>query len=873
MKDNLLKKYINKTKKNSTLLIGSIILCSVVFLFFNFKTVNSSTVTLNPNDESILGYEDLLSKGYAIDTVDQAGNTIMKRSWIDDIKNSVLLQELWKYLNEQLPKAGSVALNSAITNALRTVAYDTATWIGSGGKGQKPLFLTESVGVYLKNIGDNTAGYFIEELGRNWSENFNLCKPSTPFIKVKIGLGLIAQERPTRPACTFSEMVNNWDQALQDPDFLNKFQDMFNPTSSDLGIALTLHTGIIEDKNLAEGNALEKLKLNQGWLSVEGLISGFRQYPPGEEQRRLDQVRAIQTGNLVKYTGFALTDAANVFLNQLGITLYNRLMDALGSESITTPYSGNYGLGDYEAGPSYGGGIEGAKERFRKLLEPNFSVRGDYNILAELTTCTDPQKAGPTNCVITENFRQAIENKLTVGQALDQGYLNREGIFGFTADGFEPPYYEAYPYRSMLILRKFRIIPVGWELAAQFIKDNSVITGTCNLGDLVACYDALDHDTYSSGGCKQGQWCRNLVDPDWVLKAPLNYCRREGPGPEIISAQVVGQGYESELAISRNDSYCADEQACIVENDDGSCKFYGYCTEERRKWDFNGQSCAPRYNTCQTYRNSQGRTVSYLENTLDYGICSADNAGCEEYKTADGVSYDNGQLNWADSLDSIYFDKDAQACDQDSEGCHEFIRTKAGSGANLLPNSGFEEDLNEVGDWDSFGTASYDAYNGLKSLALFGDLNQRIVIDAPEYDLSGEAFTLSFYTKDCEDASVWLGDGGNLKTFYSGESWQRQTISYIYSDTFLNRVEFNIRPDPDLSIDKSCKIDAIKLERGDAATAYSDYRANGLIYEKLLPEYLKDQCYEDPKNDGFYKLKTNAPYVCNNYVRECSSSE
>src|SRR3989344_6717897 len=105
------------------------------------------------------------------------------------------------------------------------------------------------------------------------------------------------------------------------------------------------------------------------------------------------------------------------------------------------------------------------------LVEPSFRVRADYDILAELASCPDPNKAGPTDCVIDEKFRQAIEKKLTVKQALEQGYLNANGIFGFTADGLEPKFNEGYPYRSMLILRKYRIIPVGWEAAAQKIKD------------------------------------------------------------------------------------------------------------------------------------------------------------------------------------------------------------------------------------------------------------------------------------------------------------------------------------------------------------------------------------------------------------------
>jgi hypothetical protein len=40
---------------------------------------------------------------------------------------------------------------SALSNAVNTLAYDTATWLGSGGRGQKPLFVTD-FGEYAANL-------------------------------------------------------------------------------------------------------------------------------------------------------------------------------------------------------------------------------------------------------------------------------------------------------------------------------------------------------------------------------------------------------------------------------------------------------------------------------------------------------------------------------------------------------------------------------------------------------------------------------------------------------------------------------------------------------------------------------------------------
>jgi len=56
---------------------------------------------------------------------------------------------------------------------------------------------------------------------------------------------------------------------------------------------------------------------------------------------------------------------------------------------------------------------------------------------------------------------------------------------------------------------KYRIVPVGWQLAAEYIRDFS--GGDFNLGFLVMASEMCDEDNYSP-------YC-GLVRPDWVLKS------------------------------------------------------------------------------------------------------------------------------------------------------------------------------------------------------------------------------------------------------------------------------------------------------------------------------------------------------------------
>ncbi len=827
-----------------------IFLCfSIIFLFLlnNIKSINAADLggdsAWGGDPTSIAGFNSIVTR----DPITQ------KINWKQTLQDwsMFLTKKTWDENQVYLRKLGSYALQQAIQQALREIAYDTATWIGSGGKGQKPLFITEGWGTYLTNVADDAGGKFIETLGKQgaFGQKFNLCEPDLQ-VKIRIGLGLVQYQRPTPPACTFSKMVKNWQKELQSGDFLNKFQDMFNPSSNDLGIALTLQTNVIEQQNLLKNNQTLERLATRGWLDVTG-ISGKKESPPGTAESRTQAIQKTLYDYIGQYTGDALADASNVFLNQLAITLFNNMMNKLGANLDTTthPYSGNYGgLTDYNAAPE-SGGIAGAKEALRKLVEPNFTTRGDYNILAELSTCPDPNKAGPTNCVIEEKFKQAITNKLTVGEALKQGYLNANGVFGFNSDGLEPKFNEGYPYRSMIILRKFRIIPLGWEVAAQFIKDHpSNIDGTKNLADLVNCF--ASDDDYSG---YSADWCKGLVDPNWVLKAPLNYCKREGPGPEIMSEQVTGEGYDSKRAIVRNDKYCADEQSCIKENNDGSCKLYGYCTEERRKWDFAGASCDPNYNTCETFRGTKGQTISYLQNTLDYNGCNIDNAGCKAYC----ADYDNasGKFSCTPTTgNKIYLDKNVETCDQANQGCHEFIRLKPGTGANLLTNSSFEDPLAGT-IWQGTGTQVNDAYDGTQALQLTGALIKPIAVGPAGYSVRGEIYSLSFYAKNCGLADNFRITGQAQATSLSqGADWQRYETSYIFPTTAAgNQVSFTINS-------STCLIDAIKLERNDQTTAYDNYRASGLIYEKLAPSYLNCS-------------GANAPAECNNYVRSCGVNE
>src|SRR6056297_2952493 len=71
---------------------------------------------------------------------------------LDDPFN--MLNQAWSTAIEPaLSKAGAVAWRNAINLYLGKIARESAEWVATGGKGQKPTFITNP-GDYLTNVGD-----------------------------------------------------------------------------------------------------------------------------------------------------------------------------------------------------------------------------------------------------------------------------------------------------------------------------------------------------------------------------------------------------------------------------------------------------------------------------------------------------------------------------------------------------------------------------------------------------------------------------------------------------------------------------------------------------------------------------------------------
>ncbi|MFH0840631.1 MAG: hypothetical protein V1865_01420, partial [bacterium] len=919
-----------------------------------------------------------------------------------------ILGNAWDVAQYLGSKAGSILIQNIGRKVSNQLAYDLATSIGSGGKGQQPLFVTKSWDVYLADMGDKAAGDFIESYANSLMSDYNaqgandncekrvqdcftncqmnyddfnipdpdtlgpcrdscydqyysclsrvedqrkspiltttqsplgkinICNPTTPLASIKIGLGLTQTSTTYQPHCRFSRMKKNWGTFadkltdMSNPEYMSTLITIFDdPYSSDLGAALVLNTSLVGLKENEVANTRDYLTANKGWLDVRNW-DGTTNSPPEEIANRKKMVDQELWDNLDTVTEDIFVDAANIFVNRLAIVAWQNLMGDLSSNTGGS-------LGYWSGRPVGRSGIE---NRISSIKEPLFSSGNMLDLTSQLSTCANPEKPGPTSCVMTSNFSDAVTNKMSLIEAINSGRVPADLPFGFDNKGQDTlDYQQGYPYRSLLIMRKYRIIPVGWELAAQKIQleyskatlDTPFVArpNGISLGDLVACYSRADEYT----GYEE-DWCNGLVDPYWVLEIPEHFCAAKGYGSELIrgpdsqatnirwcsddkgktKVRVPKNGgeytrcdtsrdcctkeeieenaracaascdyKETETTVYRDNNYCADEQSCIKEDENGKCQFYGYCTKERRKWvyshDGSDESCEPVFNTCRIYKGGETKkSFGFLENTLDFNNCTIDNAGCREYsKSATSYDSDYDEIDW-DTNDLIYFDNNAKSCTASNEGCHEFIRVKDDSGVNLIGDGGFEN--NDVVKWNSAGTITDVEYyegdysleiiglNGIDSLSTIQNIlpsNFNFELDK-YYTLSAHVFVISgraeFGIGNIQDPNSW-------QKYYSDEinRWEEIVLT-VNNDFTINANQFYIRG---IDSTSSFYLDNLKLEIGQDS-GYTEYGAINKVYEKLLPGYLESSCYKDPTN-GDYGLLTVPANQCFDYVRKCNKDE
>jgi len=619
-----------------------------------------------------------------------------------------ILKLVWEIIKE----AATVIYKKTLTYFLNKIAYDSAVYLASGKQGQQPLFWTGQWGKYIGEVTDKAAGDALDSLTRT-QFGFSVCDPPDAVVKLELVLKakkVVDPSKSIRAKCTFSEALEklgNVRVGATVPDLRrlrwddwSAFANYFDPQSNDFGAVLKLSSAVkkkvAEDTEIAKATReLEKdLKSittticeegkcdikTPGWTLKDVMGQGFA-----------DALTSAQK----TYTGRAVADAIGVFVDTFAAKFMERMIKGI------VPKGGGSGSG----GPTFDGlgvgtslsGTRAAQQLFANFVSPQFTRGETIETLSTLATCpAKPEAQAYNNCIIDRNFATAVEQKLTLKEAVEQNLVDGNKIFGFNSDDTEPSYNNGYPYSSLVVLRKYRIIPVTWELAALYIRDIQSGGDIYTLNTLIDEFDNASSPFY------------HLIDPNWVLKAQEFECRVQGPGPQILQTTVQtfqeydavsGTYVDKTVEIVQRNDYCADERSCIVENPDGTCRDYGYCTNELPIWKFTGSSCTPEAATCESFTTPEGQKASYNVNTLE--TCDASQVGCLWYS-----AYQTFNDTWADDIDGDgaityddvanrsdlggvdyvrYFNNQIETCDAADDGCTVFYELQ-----NIQPPSGYE---------------------------------------------------------------------------------------------------------------------------------------------------------------------------------------
>jgi hypothetical protein len=782
------------------------------------------------------------------------------------------------------------------------LARGTAEWIANGGNGQTPLFHYKNVGDFLKDQTDAATAEFLDTLGSKYG--VNVCNPSLA-AKLVIHIGLSGSSRDAtlqNPRCTLQQIQDNWAALAPDSKtFLSRFSLAFEPDQNDLGVALQLQQQLLVDQRKAEQKSILSRLEDQGVKAVTTL-NGLIKTPSSAVRGQIDKTLGLSTQAETSFIGDPIADALSIFVNSLGAKLQQKWLKG-GFANLTDVFSRASGNGSLFGGV---GNVSTAEPRFAALAEVSFGNAGTVDVLSDLANCSSSASPGYGNqCVIENSFRQAIEQKLTISEAIQRGLMHGEWPFGYLADGGQPSYNAGYPYSSMVVLRSKRIVPVGWELAAQVAhSSNSSLT----LERVLHCYE--DPAAADNGArpldCQVGGTnpLYHLVDPNWVLQAPAAYCARRGSSPELLTETFVcneDNNHDNFIDCVNDDSdpdltppakrdtknaaggldsrdqfhrllqrveYCADEQSCVAENPDGSCRAYGYCYEEQPTFNLGGQSCPAQFASCIGLTTPSGQRTAYIRDSVQ--SCPNSAAGCSWYSQRPAAS---GEWSSQQS-DRIYLNGQTPSCNPEDAGCRTLLRF--GQGTNLVPNGSFEQfdshDSRRPTTSDNFfileGTAAGQAmtnagevHEGQASFHLTraGDFEVRVETGS---EVASRTFSAAVSSKGCDSGTLSVTDEdhhqvGTPATLVLGgpanDDWHTAQLS---GTTASPGTSLTVHVNGLGPTGGNCYLDSLSLTEGSQPTSL-DYGTGRAIHVKATAK----QCSPDDVGCQAYAPTNGDPTV------------
>ena len=610
------------------------------------------------------------------------------------------IQRLLKVVFRNVVVVGAVNVSQQIA---REAAESIATWVVSGAPGQNPLTYMKSPADYVEDQTRKALGDVLDQMSEDFANASLLCinDPAAP-LGVLAGLyGALNQQANIPPfnnkgkdisglstgtlgkcdAGSIALSYKSLNNELSADQLLDRFNKAFTGGGSEVESIfqsqLQALSAIVREQKQAEYERLATKTHKDLTSPISGEV--LQSSSQIQEDASLNSAK-FQMEQEAQLLGGVLASGAEAIPAIFATTLANSLSKKLiarfkqGKGSIASSKEVNLG-NIFGAGKSASSGGPGS---IYSDVKTAVISEGDIDQLSLFNACPD-KFAQPDNCVLDSAFVAAIRaadagKPLTVKDALDQDKLhaNWELVSASQTARNEDRlcFKSAYCQSNLSKMRKVRVIPIGWEIAAATADG----AGKATLGEVVkgfnncaySCSNDATKTCTSDGDCGSGNTCRagrdkqhpycHLIDPNWVLRMPELVCR----------AKVYGAVLENEMAANRQE-VCADQASCLQEDDAGKCTgAYGYCLRERNTFRFDAESCPAQFAGCRLFNNKQFGQIGLIESTLSTAVCSEKNTGCL------GYSVDYKSTGGFDATKpKAYLNAKAEQCDAKYAGCTE----------------------------------------------------------------------------------------------------------------------------------------------------------------------------------------------------------
>ncbi len=660
---------ITKTKKFGL----AAILASFVFAFvfglalFSPKPAQAQLVTSNPD---VMGW--------------LTGQTVKdtQKSFLEKVKTEGLLM------------VASMLMNG-LNYFLNKIAYDMAVYLAAGDFGQGPFASSENFGNYLAQTAGDALGEALYTLSEDLG--LDLCNLPDLRLDLMLKLGFHFNYGPPTPRCTWQQLKSAYN-----------VENIRSKYASQEGLASRLGMGVqVEDSDFgvwfsgkekidtyaAEQTTGAQLDREEGSgiFAASEIISHKQTIPATvmreefnaqsasaqKEGRQATAMTGMASALEKGGTSLALNTVSTFVNTLLGTVLNNFITKGLlpGGKKVCNPGLSISGVGwdqcedddsaESMAASYYSSGSAGtsnrraAQEMFSEYLKPKIQTMENYDISPNMAECSEDNLL-PESCIVDQSFLQILQQAntgepFTIKQAMERGLLHADWKLIPDEDAANNQKFDcsqsAYCHRNIRYLRLARVLPLGFEIAANISSKDNPPT----LKEVVEGYYDPTSNYY------------RLVNPHWVIKLPKMRCK------SYVYSAIVSNGARLQT--------CADIQHCVGFNKDGSCQAWGYCLREKPIWKFKADYCDSQYNTCRAFTGSDGDTVGYLTRTLDTENCNSENDGCSHYAntkhyfSATSTDWYLPRISTSSGSffnTSISFNKKATLCGASNDGCSAY---------------------------------------------------------------------------------------------------------------------------------------------------------------------------------------------------------